>query len=132
MVTPQSANCSVCGKTFTAKDANEDINPEEVKKAAEGVINSLNDASTNITNAIKKIEPDAEKAYQQNNKTIGKAMDDFCGKINEALTDVANQVSDANLYSKAVTEHDTLQTNYNNEASSSAQACAKTHETSEA
>ncbi len=131
MVTPQSANCSVCGKTFAAKDANNDINPEEVKTAVENVMNTLTDSSVNITNVIKIIRPDAENAYKQNGKTIGPTMELFCKEINTSIENLVNQISDLNLYSKAVTEHDTLQTNYNNEASSSAQACAKSHETSE-
>lgn len=132
MLIPQSYTCSKCGQVYNAKDANEDINPEEVKSAVENLINSLNDASTNITNAINKIKPDAENAYQQNDKTIGPTMETFCEEISDALMKISDGISNANLYAKAVTEHDTLQTNYNNEASSAAQACAKTHESSEA
>lgn len=129
MVTPQSATCSVCGKVFTAKDANGDINPAEVKAAVDKLINTFNEGSANITAALRKIEPDAEKAYVQNeSKTLVPAMEDACNSIDKVLKQSASTIENENLYAKAEQKHDEFQTKYNSDASASAQQCAASHE----
>ena len=128
MTTPLSITCS-CGKVFTAKDANGDINPAEVKAAVDKLINTLNEGSAGIITALRKIEPDAEKAYVQNeSKTLVPAIEDACSSIDKVLKQSASTIENENLYAKAVQKHDDLQAQYNDDASASAQQCAASHE----
>ena len=128
MIAPQSITCS-CGEVYNAKDANGDINPAEVKTAVENLINSLNDASTSISTAIRNLEPDAGNAVKQNEtKTIVPAMEETCDSIDKTIKQITSSIESENLYSKAEQKHDEYQTKYNNEAIAAANACAASHE----
>ena len=132
MITPQSYTCSKCGQVYNAKDANNDINPTEVKAAVDNLVNALNDATTSIVNAIRKVEPDAENAFKQDEtKTIVPSMEESCTMIEKAISNNATAIENEDLPGKAERVHDELQTNYNNEASTNAQKCAESHQSSD-
>ena len=79
-----------------------------------------------------KAEPDAENAFKQDEtKTIVPSMEESCTVIEKAISNNATAIENEDLPGKAERVHDELQTNYNNEASTNAQKCAESHQSSD-
>ena len=109
-----------CICTKTAKDANNDLNPEEVKAALDNLNDVMADASKTLKKSIEGLIPAADEALLIKGSGYKK-------KINDVLDDADVGIAYLNtnydgLYEKAVVFHDKKQREYNNEAKS---ACWK-------
>ena len=105
-----------CVCTVTAKDANKDLNPEEVKAALDNLDKVMTDVSKTLIKSIEGLIPTAEEAVLVKGTGYKK-------KINDIIDDANTGVSSLNknydgLYENAVDYHDKKQRQYNREAKS--------------
>lgn len=129
MEEPKTYNCSVCGTSFTAKDANGDINPAEIQSAIETFKTSVEDALRGVVTSLVAVEPDVGDSVKVQNATLVPQVEQVCDNIKSVGSDIASAVDAANLYQKAIIVHDNIQKTYNAEAAGSASACAASHPT---
>ncbi len=126
---PKSYNCSVCGSTFTAQDANGDINPAEIQSAVETFKTSVEDALRGVVTSLVAVEPDVGDSVKVQNATLVPQVEQVCDNIKTVGSDIAAAVDAAQLYQKAIIVHDNIQRAYNAKAAASASACAASHQT---
>lgn len=129
MVTPETYNCIKCNTPYTAENASETvIDPDKVKEAVEKLINSMNDATKNITVAIRNIETEAAEAYKQNEtKTIVESMEGICKTIEDTISKEISQKGIEEFPKKAMDLHDEKQKEFNDTAKRKASECAASH-----
>ena len=111
-----------CIKTTTAEDANNYLNPEEVKTALTNLETVLRDQFKAITDALRGIEQDANDAVIVQGTKMGGTIEEVCNALDSVPDTILGQIGD--LYSLAVTKHDEIQrelndTAYNSTASTS-------------
>lgn len=118
-------SCPICGSTFTAKDANEDINPDEVQAAVEACNNALEEDLTNITTSLEGSREDICNAIRNYNKDYGHRID----SLEESMNDIKSTCKSAleGLYEEAVQIHDTKQDAYNSDAERDKNSCIANH-----
>ena len=98
----------------TAVDANEYINPAEVKTAIDNVKSAFEQQFRNIATSLRDISTDAEEAVIVQGTNMGGAIDDTAS----LLIDISGQVTEGidGLYDLAVSVHDEIQQQANDMA----------------
>ncbi|MBR3210534.1 MAG: hypothetical protein IKF71_01175 [Bacilli bacterium] len=100
--------------TKTAKDANSQINPAQVKKAIENVKKVFEDEMQVIAKSLTKISEDAEEAIIVQGTDMGGTLLDTSKIISEMGTKMTEGID--SLYDYAVQMHDKLQKDNNTAA----------------
>ena len=111
-----------CIATETAEDANNYLNPEEVKAALAKLEAVLKEQFKGIVDALRAIEQDANEAVIVQGTKMGGTIEEVCNALDSVPDTILSQIGD--LYSLAVTKHDEIQrelndTAYNSTASTS-------------
>ena len=109
--------------TYTAEDTNNYINPSEVKAALDNLKTVFQEQMKNIARALNDIELDAGDAII----VQGTKMDEEIREMAQAISsDVPTQALNGidTLYDTAVSAHDKIQQQLNEQAKSAAQAAA--------
>ena len=127
MEAPKTYNCSVCGKSFPAEDANGDIDPAAIQSAIEAFKGSLSSEITGLFTKLEKIHPDVDQAIKVQNQSFAPQVEQIGANLKSIQSDIESALDAAGLYERAVIVHDNLQVGYNNEAAASASACAASH-----
>lgn len=104
--------------TVTAENANNYINPDEVKAAIDNVETVAKNGFENVKKALRNVEPDASEAIvvqgTKMTETIeetGNSLDSFPGLFKESISV---------LHTESIKVHDQIQTEFNNQARESA------------
>ena len=126
---PKTYNCSVCGATYPAPDANGDINPAEIQAAVAKFKTTVEDALRGVVTSLEGVEPDVDEAVKVQNTSLAPQVEQVCENIKQMGSDIAAAVDAAQLYEKAVLIHDQIQEEYNAAAESAAKSCAASHPT---
>ena len=127
MEAPKTYNCSVCGQSFTGKDANGDIDPAAIQSAIETFKTAVENAIRGIVTKLEGIEPDVDSSIRVQGKSFAPQVEQICTNAKQIQSDITGALDAAGLYEKAVIVHDNLQVGYNNEAAGQASACAASH-----
>lgn len=103
---------------YTAVDANQYINPNEVKSAISNVKSVFKDQMNSVATALTGISADATEAVI----VQGTKMDTVINETAQALNKIPDQVMKgiSSLYDKSVEAHDKIQKKANEEAYSAA------------
>lgn len=105
-----------CITSKTAEDANNYINPEEVKQAITNLENVLKEQFKGITDALRGIEQDANEAVIVQGTKMGGTIDETCTAIEGIPDQIMSGIS--GLYDASVTAHDQIQMTLNENAKS--------------
>lgn len=104
-------------KSITAKDATEDINPDEIKSNAENVETIAQEQSKKIYTALEDMRAEINDAIV----IEGTKCDSLIDKAEEGVEKIGiESLNIDTLYALAVKKHDELQVKYNEAAESSA------------
>lgn len=126
---PENASCPVCGATYTAKDANGDINPADVSAAVAAYNSAVEDACSGITAKLTAARPTVAEALVVKTMDLGSNIDDICTQLSNISGTLVGLYDD--LPGLAQAKHDELQAGYNDQAKASAAACAASHKIEE-
>lgn len=107
-----------CITTSTAEDANNYINPEEVKAAVENLENVLKEQFKGITDALRGLEQDANEAVIVQGTKMGGTIDETCTAIDGIPEQIMSGISE--LYNVSVQAHDEIQRTLNDNAQQAA------------
>ena len=99
---------------YTGFDANQHINPAEVKTAIDNVKTTFKTEMGNIKKALNNIETDADEAIIVEGTKMNKVFDSM-GEILDAAPDSISDGLDS-LYDESVSVHDKIQTQANTQA----------------
>ena len=102
----------------TATDANEYINPNEVKSAIEKVKSAAESGTNSITKAVKNIESDASEAVIVQGTKMTEAINQTCNAVKKIPGKIGETLEE--MHTAAVEAHDRLQTEANEQAYNSA------------
>lgn len=100
--------------TVTAVDANEYINPAEVRSALDKVKTVAEEGMENIVKALNNVEPDASEAVIVQGTKMTETINEVCTAIKDIPENMASSIEEA--YPRAVSEHDRLQNEANDTA----------------
>ena len=100
--------------TVTAYDANQYLNPTEVKAAIDNLESVAQDAINKISNALMNVAPDANEAVIVQGTKIQGTIEDVCSAIKTLPGTIVDNVS--SMYTESITAHDRLQTKENEAA----------------
>lgn len=112
-------NCIV---TVTAYDANNIVNPDEVKAAIEGVKQAASEAATSIVSALNQITPDADEAVIVEGTKMTGVIEELCTTIGQLPDKVMGNIE--GLYDESVQIHDKYQIEANQKAEADARSTA--------
>ena len=107
-----------CIATETAEDANNYLNPEEVKAALAKLEAVLKEQFKGIVDALRAIEQDANEAVIVQGTKMGGTIEDTCEALEAIPDSILGEIGD--LYNEAVIAHDEIQRTLNDNAKSSA------------
>lgn len=110
-------NCIV---TVTAYDANEIVNPDEVKSAIEGVTQAAADASNSINSALSGYAPDTKEALIVQGTSMTGVIEELISSVGQLSSLVEGTI--ASIYDEAVKIHDDYQREANQKAEESARS----------
>lgn len=112
-------------KRLRAADANNDIDPEEIKAAIEKVKSVCDEEMKVISDKIAGLTDNALAAM----KVEGMTLQEFITSITEVVDGFGSEIAGIlePLISDAQAEHDRLQTQYNGEAESGAASGTSSH-----
>lgn len=108
--------------TYTAVDANEYLNPEEVQDAIDNVGTVATEAMSGLSKSLKNIEQDAEEAIIVQGTKMTESIDAVASSLDSIASGITESLSD--IYTQSVKAHDTLQNNANDDAYNAVQATA--------
>lgn len=100
----------------TAKDAKNDIDPDEIKAKAENVEAVVDDCMSSISASLDGVVDDANNALVVNGKSMAPSIEAANESIKGTQTSIKCIINSAELYSEAEKKHDELQEKYNKEA----------------
>ena len=126
---PKTYNCSICGASYTAADANGDINPAEIQSAVAKFKTTIEDSLRSVVTSLEGVEPDVADSVKVQNTSLAPQVEQVCENIKQIGSDICAAVDAAQLYEKAVIVHDNIQEDYNSAAAAAAQSCAASHPT---
>ncbi len=98
----------------TGRDANQDINPQEVQSAIENVKTVFAQEMSSLANSLMNISSDAEDSVVVQGTNMGATIEETATLITQVPDSVMAGID--SLYEYAVQAHDSLQSNYNNAA----------------
>lgn len=108
-------------QSITAKDATEDINPDEIRQNAENVETIAQEQSKRIHTAIEDLRDEINDAIV----VEGIKIDSLIDKAEDGIEKIdVESLNIDTLYALAVKKHDELQVKYNEAAESSAWSVA--------
>lgn len=114
-----------CIATITGQDANNFINPAEVKSAIENVKDVMEEQLGNVSKALRAEVSAAETAIIVKGTHMGDPIEDTASSIDKLPNAVYNSLE--GIYEQAETAHDKIQDAANDEAKSQVQATAGFH-----
>ncbi len=97
-----------------AVDANQYLNPAEVKAAIDNVESVAEDSINRISNALVNVAPDANEAVIIQGTKIQGTIDDVCEAIKTLPGTIVDSIS--SLYTESISAHDKLQNQANDSA----------------
>ena len=97
-----------------AVDANEYINPAEVRAAIDNVKATAEEGIQSIITAINNVEPEASEAVIVQGTKMTETINQTCDALREIPDGIAGAIEE--LYNMAVREHDRLQNEANDAA----------------
>lgn len=98
----------------TAIDANEYLNPNEVKAAIDNIESAATDGINKISRALTNVAPDADEAVIVQGTKITGTIEEVCTSIKSLPGTITDSVS--SMYTEAISAHDKLQTQANDGA----------------
>lgn len=98
----------------TAVNANEYINPAEVQAAMTKVEDVVTDQMNNVCKALDNVTPDAEEAIIVQGTKMTEAIEETCSALKSLPGTFADSIS--SMYTEAISAHDRLQNQANDEA----------------
>ena len=107
-----------CITTSPAEDANNYLNPEEVKQAITNLENVLKEQFKGITDALRGIEQDANEAVIVQGTKMSGTIEETCTAIDGIPEQIMSGISE--LYDASVSAHDEIQRTLNDTAKSNA------------
>ena len=105
-----------------AQDANNLINPDEVKKALDKIEKVAEEGMKNIISAMTDITYDAEEAIIVEGTKMTETIENVCKELKQVPDTLMGSIS--SIYQEAVRAHDELQIKANNEAKTTAAQAA--------
>ncbi len=105
-------------KRYRAADANEDINPDEIKAAIEKVQKNCDDEMDGMTDSLNGLTDNALQAL----KVEGMTLSNFITSIGDVIDNFGSEIAGIlkPLIDQAIAEHNSLQDQYNLAAKNSA------------
>ena len=98
----------------TAQDANDVINPQEVRAAIEHVKEVFSDEMYKLARSLRAITDDANEAIIVQGTKMDKTIEETAKVLEQIPGQVTNGID--SLYDESVKTHDQLQDNFNSEA----------------
>ena len=104
----------------TAEDANNYLNPDEVKAAVEQVKEAIKDGISSITKALNNLTTDAEEALIVQGTSMAGPIEEVCTGIKGLPDDIGESMD--GIYTQSVKVHDDFQKELNSAAKKSVQS----------
>ena len=98
----------------TATDACEYINPDEVQAAIDNVERVAEEQIQNIISALQGVAPDASDAVIVEGTKMDGVIEDVCTSLGTVSKSIGDSIS--SMYTEALSAHDQLQQNSNDQA----------------
>ena len=102
--------------TCTAVDANDYINPADVKRAIDNLESVVNEQVSNISKALTSVAPDASHAVIVKGTNMQATIEEMATSISDGTITNSIVGSVDEMYTVAVSSHDQLQNSANDEA----------------
>ena len=112
-------------KRIKAADANNDIDPEQIKAAIENVKSACDKEMSVVTDKLSGLTDNALQALRIEGMTLQEYITAISDVINSFGTEIAGVLEP--LVGEAQAEHDRLQEQYNSDAESSAASGTASH-----
>lgn len=98
----------------TAIDANEYLNPNDVKNAIDNIESVATEGINNICKALNNVAPDADEAVIVQGTKVTGTIEEVCSAIKSLPSSITDNIS--SMYTEAIAAHDNLQTQANDGA----------------